>query len=316
MAGGITEKQLDELLLITGSSTLIGLTDTPLSYAGSAGKILVVNGLEDAMEFSDYPAETVTTLNLNTNMLTYVDELGVSTNIDLSIYLDDTNLSRIVSGTVDANGLATMTRDDATFFTWDLAVLIDANNYSFHTIISGKTVTIPSNQVMYLHEPLLLEGTLVIEPNGKLTLVEDSVATPVEDATEAVKGIVLLASDGQNAPNVVVQGDDSRLSDARTPLSHTHISTDITDFVTAVQAAQVSETTTTMSAAVDREHTYTNEAATQTVIRITNFSVHTIPLGETLTVPTNEIMYLLNRPLILDGTLIIEPDGHVELLAV
>ncbi|MDE1205562.1 hypothetical protein [Tenacibaculum larymnensis] len=49
---------------------------------------------------------------------------GVSVSqIDLTPYLDDTNLARLVSGTVDANGLATFTRDDDTTFTVDLSNL-------------------------------------------------------------------------------------------------------------------------------------------------------------------------------------------------
>ncbi|WP_271407438.1 pyocin knob domain-containing protein, partial [Tenacibaculum soleae] len=47
--------------------------------------------------------------------------IGVS--IDLTPYLDDTNLARLVSGTVDANGVATFTRDDNTTFTVNLSSL-------------------------------------------------------------------------------------------------------------------------------------------------------------------------------------------------
>ena len=42
----------------------------------------------------------------------------------------------------------------------------------------------------------------------------------IQDATELVKGKVELAADKESAPNVVVQGNDSRLSDARTPTAH------------------------------------------------------------------------------------------------
>ncbi|WP_417871789.1 hypothetical protein [Winogradskyella sp.] len=49
---------------------------------------------------------------------------GVSVSqIDLSPYLDDTNLARLVSGTVDVNGIATFTRDDDSTFTVDLSNL-------------------------------------------------------------------------------------------------------------------------------------------------------------------------------------------------
>lgn len=68
--------------------------------------------------------ETVTTLSLSANTLSYVDEAGVTTDIDLSLYLDDTNLARLVSGTLDGvTGIATFTRDDNTTFTIDLSAL-------------------------------------------------------------------------------------------------------------------------------------------------------------------------------------------------
>jgi formylglycine-generating enzyme required for sulfatase activity len=71
-------------------------------------------------------AETVTSLSLTTNTLTYVDENGTSHDIDLSLYLDDTNLARLTSGTLDgATGIATFTRDDASTFTVDFSALLD-----------------------------------------------------------------------------------------------------------------------------------------------------------------------------------------------
>ncbi|MFT7900013.1 hypothetical protein VBY74_08505 [Tenacibaculum ascidiaceicola] len=51
---------------------------------------------------------------------------GVSVSqIDLTPYLDNTNLARLVSGTVDTNGLATFTRDDNSTFMVDLSNLKD-----------------------------------------------------------------------------------------------------------------------------------------------------------------------------------------------
>jgi hypothetical protein len=88
-------------------------------------------------------SETTTTLSINGNTLTYTDETGTSTNIDLSLYLDDTNLARLTSGTVAANGIATFTRDDATTFTVDFSTLFDDTNLSRITsgTLSGTTLT-------------------------------------------------------------------------------------------------------------------------------------------------------------------------------
>ena len=73
-------------------------------------------------------SETTTSLSLAANTLTYTDEAGFNTNIDLSLYLDDTNLARITSGNIDSAGLATFTRDDASTFTIDFSVLLDDTN--------------------------------------------------------------------------------------------------------------------------------------------------------------------------------------------
>lgn len=53
----------------------------------------------------------------------------------------------------------------------------------------------------------------------------------VPDATTTTKGKVELAGDGENAANVVVQGNDTRLSNARTPASHTHPESEVTNLV-------------------------------------------------------------------------------------
>ncbi|MGG8496195.1 hypothetical protein ACQY1Q_07240 [Tenacibaculum sp. TC6] len=60
---------------------------------------------------------------------------GVSVSqIDLTPYLDNTNLARLVSGTVDGNGLATFTRDDNSTFTVDFSGFLGGNN----TLNSGE----------------------------------------------------------------------------------------------------------------------------------------------------------------------------------
>lgn len=88
-------------------------------------------GTQTASTISDFVAqvqanETTTTLSFNSNILSYVDEDGTTTNIDLSLYLDDTNLARITSGVLDSGtGIATFTRDDSSTFTVDFSSLND-----------------------------------------------------------------------------------------------------------------------------------------------------------------------------------------------
>jgi hypothetical protein len=84
---------------------------------------------------------------LSANILTFDKSDGTTDSVDLSLYLDDTNLARLVSGTLDAlTGVATFTRDDSSTFTIDFsAFLSDANDYvssgSFSTSTGVLTLT-------------------------------------------------------------------------------------------------------------------------------------------------------------------------------
>ena len=93
--------------------------------------------VDDSQLLTDVPTgavftdtETTTALSINANVLKYTDEAGANTNIDLSLYLDDTNLAYISSGTVASNGIATFTRSDSTTFTVDMSTLLDDTQLS------------------------------------------------------------------------------------------------------------------------------------------------------------------------------------------
>jgi len=85
------------------------------------------------------PSETVTSLGLSSNILTYTDENGSDTDIDLSLYLDDSNLARLTSGSINGStGLATFTRDDSTTFTIDMSAFLDGITVN-NTLTSTST---------------------------------------------------------------------------------------------------------------------------------------------------------------------------------
>lgn len=74
-------------------------------------------------------SETNTSLSLVNNILTYTDETGTQTNLDLSLYLDDTNLARLTGGNLNAvTGIATFTRDDNSTFDVDFSSLLSSGN--------------------------------------------------------------------------------------------------------------------------------------------------------------------------------------------
>lgn len=73
-------------------------------------------------------------------------------------------------------------------------------------------------------------------------------ATDVQGAIDEIKGglgtaaALNVAASGDAATTEVVKGDDSRLTDARTPVSHTHTKSEITDFPTLGTAAAKNST--------------------------------------------------------------------------
>jgi len=87
----------------------------------------------------DIPGLGINTYSIaiTANQLQLLENGIVINTEDLSLYLDDTNLSRIVSGVLDGGtGIATFTRDDTTDFTIDFSPLFDDTNLA--RIVSGS----------------------------------------------------------------------------------------------------------------------------------------------------------------------------------
>jgi len=109
---------------LTGSDAV---TDDVI-LAGGNNVSLTRSGDTITINSADAAAETITTLTKVGNNLRYVNEAGTTATIDLTSYLDDTNLSKIVSGTMSSSGIATFSRDDSSTFTVDMSVLLDDTN--------------------------------------------------------------------------------------------------------------------------------------------------------------------------------------------
>tara|TARA_B100000902_G_scaffold203185_1_gene193752 strand:+ start:1258 stop:2535 length:1278 start_codon:yes stop_codon:yes gene_type:complete len=133
------------------SSNKIEYTDLSIGSNASASGTGGVAYNNSTGEFTYTPPdisaeETLTSLSINANVLTYTDEDGVATQINLSNYLDDTNLARLVSGSLNGStGIATFTRDDNSTFTVDFSALFDdtdTNDYVDSAAFSGGTLTL------------------------------------------------------------------------------------------------------------------------------------------------------------------------------
>ena len=92
-------------------------------------------------------ADVTTSIALASNILTYTDELGADTDLDLSLYLDDSNLARLTSGALNAStGVATFTRDDASTFTIDMSAFLDAITLNDTLTSTSTTEGLTANQ--------------------------------------------------------------------------------------------------------------------------------------------------------------------------
>lgn len=70
----------------------------------------------------------------------------------------------------------------------------------------------------------------------------------VEDATETKKGITRYATSGESVASVAVQGNDSRMSDARTPSAHNQDASTITTGTLGVARGGTGKTSITAQA--------------------------------------------------------------------
>lgn len=154
-------------------------------------------GTQLASTISDFTtavqsAETVTTLGLAANVLKYTDEAGAETDLDLSLYLDDTNLARIVSGTVDANGEVTIVRDDASTFVLDFSSLLD-NEYT-----AAEKVKVDGN---------VADIQAVVEAIGNLANAQGSIESHTVQTVGTAEALLTWEVDTQSTDTEVYEFD-------------------------------------------------------------------------------------------------------------
>ena len=126
--------------------------------------------------------ETLTSIGIAANVITYTDEVGNDTTLDLSTYLDDSNLARLTSGSINSStGLATFTRDDLSTFTIDMSAFLDGitvNNTLTSTSTSEGLSAAQGKVLKDLHDALALDNT------GDEVQATESVAGIAEIATQ------------------------------------------------------------------------------------------------------------------------------------
>lgn len=143
--------------------------------------------------------ETLTSISLASNILTYTDEDGTDTDLDLSLYLDDSNLARLTSGSLNAStGLATFTRDDASTFTIDMSALLDAitlnNTLTSTSITEGLTANMGRELKDLIDALVTSTGTNTgDEPDSSTTvkgIIETATQAEVNAGTAGIRAVI------------------------------------------------------------------------------------------------------------------------------
>lgn len=208
-------------------------------------------GTQTASTISDFTAavqaaETTTSLVLVGNILTYTDEDGVVTNIDLSLYLDDTNLARIVSGTLNpTTGFVTFTRDDSSTFTIDFSPLLD--NQSAAEVPVTPTGNLSSTNVQSALEELQTDidglGTADTNLQSQITSNNTDISNLQTEQTTQNTNISQNATDiATNTTNISSNDTDIANLQTEQTTQNTNIATNQSD-IAALQASQTTQDT-------------------------------------------------------------------------
>ncbi|CAM1350109.1 hypothetical protein [Tenacibaculum halocynthiae] len=107
---------------------------------GEANRRFIIDAAGEVNLTSEQKIPEYTLSEITGNKLALLKDGATVKEIDLTPYIDDTNLARLISGKVDTNGIATFTRDDNSTFTLDLSNLKGGLNLQQITD-NGKTTT-------------------------------------------------------------------------------------------------------------------------------------------------------------------------------
>ena len=179
---GVTENTITNTVT-SSDGTDATLTGATTLKAGLMTKAIFDEHLINNAKVSNV-ADTLTTLGLAANILKYTDEDGTETDLDLSLYLDDSNLARLTSGTLNSTtGIATFTRDDASTFTIDMSAFLDAITLNNTLTSTSTTEGLTANMGKELKD--LIDA---------LTLSTGTNTGDEVQATEIVAGIAEIAT--------------------------------------------------------------------------------------------------------------------------
>lgn len=174
--------------------------------------------LDTAYTF-DFTGKSVATLTGDSvnQKLVFTDSTGSVNDIDLSWAVDDTNLARLTSGSLNSEtGIATFTRDDASTFTVNFSALFDdTNNYVDSASFSGGTLTLGRNGTLndisvsldgrYLTS--YTETSALNEVTARGSVTQDTISVgglEISNPSTSTKGGLDYTSSATNGSNHVI----------------------------------------------------------------------------------------------------------------
>lgn len=258
--------------VVEGSLADISVT-APAAASGNGGLAYDTNTKAFTYTPPDVPSlETTTSIAKVGNELQYTDEDGILTSIDLTPYLDDTNLARLVSGVMNPDSyIATFTRDDATTFDVDFSPLLDTGLDGDLTgsvfgddstlLVDGVNNIIPAGVILGELADSNVAETNVTQHQAALSITESQISdlqaylTSYTETNDLTSAVTWANIPDANVPESAVTQHQAALSITESQISdlQSYLTAETNDLTAAVTWANVPDVNITQSSVTQHQ---------------------------------------------------------------
>lgn len=258
--------------VVEGSLADISVT-APAAASGNGGLAYDTNTKAFTYTPPDIPSlETTTSIAKVGNELQYTDEDGAVTTIDLTPYLDDTNLARLVSGEMNPDSyIATFTRDDATTFDIDFSPLLDTGLDGDLTgsvfgddstlLVDGVNNIIPAGVISGELDDSNVAETNVTQHQAALSITESQISdlqaylTSYTETNDLTSAVTWANIPDANVPESAVTQHQAALSITESQISdlQSYLTAETNDLTAAVTWANVPDVNITESSVTQHQ---------------------------------------------------------------
>ena len=258
--------------VVEGSLADISVT-APAAASGNGGLAYDTNTKAFTYTPPDVPSlETTTSIAKVGNELQYTDEDGILTSIDLTPYLDDTNLARLVSGVMNPDSyIATFTRDDATTFDVDFSPLLDTGLDGDLTgsvfgddstlLVDGVNNIIPAGVILGELADSNVAETNVTQHQAALSITESQISdlqaylTSYTETNDLTSAVTWANIPDANVPESAVTQHQAALSITESQISdlQSYLTAETNDLTAAVTWANVPDVNITESSVTQHQ---------------------------------------------------------------